>query len=114
MLGANTKESVFKLLDTYKAKGGNFIDLANSYQNEQSEIWVGEWLASRKCRDEMVIATKYSMGYRNHGDHKATTIQANFGGNSAKNMRASLAASLKKLQTDHIDLFYVHYVSISL
>lgn len=54
MLGSCTKEGVFELLDYYRAQGGNFIDLANAYQDEQAETWVGEWLAARGCRDEMV------------------------------------------------------------
>ncbi len=39
----------------------NFIDTANVYQNEESEIWIGEWMKSRKLRDRMVIATKYTV-----------------------------------------------------
>ena len=41
-------------------RGGNFIDTASNYQNEQSETWIGEWMKERGCRDEMVIATKYT------------------------------------------------------
>ncbi len=37
-------------------RGGNFIDTASNYQNEQSEMWIGEWMKERGCRDEMVIA----------------------------------------------------------
>lgn len=51
------------------------------------------------------------MGYKNHGTAKESGIHANYGGNSAKSMRSSLEDSLKKLQTDYIDLFYLHYVS---
>ena len=109
MMGSIDKSTVFEILDFYRSQGGNFIDLANNYQDEQAETWIGEWMESRGCRDEMVIATKYSLSYRSHGDGKKL-IQANFGGNNAKSMRASLAASLKKLRTDHVDIFYVHYV----
>lgn len=41
-------------------QGGNFIDTANTYQNEESELWLGEWMESRGVRDEMIIATKVS------------------------------------------------------
>lgn len=104
--GECSKESSFQVLDYFASQGGNFIDTANTYREEQSEIWLGEWLASRKNRDEMVIATKYTTGYQGH--HK-DRIQANYGGNGTKSMRVSLEASLRKLQTDYIDLFYVHW-----
>jgi aryl-alcohol dehydrogenase-like predicted oxidoreductase len=45
------KEQVFALLDAYVAAGGNFIDTANAYQNEQSEAWIGEWMSARKNCD---------------------------------------------------------------
>ena len=54
----------------------------------------------------MVIATKYTTGYRNHHRGK---IQANYGGNGTKSMRVSVEDSLRKLKTDYIDLFYVHW-----
>ncbi len=63
-MGECSKETAFEILDTFKGLGGNFIDTANSYQDGESEQWVGEWLSSRKCRDEMVIATKFSTPYR--------------------------------------------------
>lgn len=104
--GECSKESAFDILDYFYSQGGNFIDTANTYREEQSEIWLGEWIASRKNRDEMVIATKYTTGYQNH--HKGK-IQANYGGNGMKSMRVSVEDSLRKLQTDYIDLFYVHW-----
>ncbi|KAB8228981.1 NADP-dependent oxidoreductase domain-containing protein [Aspergillus alliaceus] len=63
------------------------------------------FLASRNNRDTMVIAAKYTAGYR--GLHK-DIIHANCGGNGTKSMRVSLEASLRKLQTTYIDLFYIH------
>ncbi|PLB55794.1 Aldo/keto reductase, partial [Aspergillus steynii IBT 23096] len=104
--GECSKESAFEILDYFYGQGGNFIDTANGYRAEQSEIWLGEWLTARNNRDEMVIATKYTTGYQGH--HK-DRIQANYGGNGAKSMRLSLDASLRKLQTTYIDLFYVHW-----
>lgn len=110
LLGKVSKDGVFELLDYYRSKGGNFIDLANGYHDGQSEEWVGEWMESRDCRDEMVIATKYSASWCNHGEGKKK-IQANFGGNGAKSMRLSIDESLRRLRTTYVDIFYVHVVS---
>jgi len=106
-LGTQSKENSFKILDAFYAAGGNFIDTANSYQNEQSETWLGEWMVQRQNRSQMVIATKFTSGYRS--DWKKEPIHVNFAGNSAKSLHESVAASLKKLQTDYIDLLYVHW-----
>lgn len=57
-MGAMDKDSSFKLLDAYYNGGGNFIDTANSYQDESSEEFLGEWMETRGIRDQMVIATK--------------------------------------------------------
>ncbi|KAJ5919575.1 hypothetical protein N7454_009410 [Penicillium verhagenii] len=105
-LGECTKETAFEIMDFFVSQGGNFIDTANSYQNEESETWVGEWIASRKIRDELVLATKFSSAYKTHESGK---IQSNYGGNGAKSMRVSLDLSLQKLQTSYIDLFYLHW-----
>lgn len=77
------------------------------YQGEESEIWLGEWLAERDVRDEMVIATKFTSGYKVFSEPKK--IQSNFGGSGTKSLHLSVEASLKKLQTSYIDLLYVHY-----
>jgi len=105
-MGECSKETAFEILDTFKSLGGNFIDTANGYQNGESEEWLGEWLASRKNRDEMVIATKFSAAYRLHEKEK---IQSNFGGNGTKSLRVSVDNSLKRLQTSYIDLLYLHW-----
>ncbi|KAL4796691.1 sterigmatocystin biosynthesis dehydrogenase stcV [Aspergillus venezuelensis] len=104
--GHCTKEDAFAVLDTFYSKGGNFIDTANAYRNGESEEWVGEWMASRGNRDEIVLATKYSTPCQTH---VKTKIQSNFGGNSAKSLKVALDASLKRLGTDYIDLYYVHW-----
>lgn len=106
-MGTQSKENSFQILDAFFDAGGNFIDTANVYQNEQSEIWLGEWMIQRQNRSQMVIATKYTSGYRS--DWKKEPIHVNFAGNSTKSLHESVTASLKKLQTDYIDLLYVHW-----
>ncbi|EXJ78962.1 aryl-alcohol dehydrogenase AAD14 [Capronia epimyces CBS 606.96] len=107
IMGSLTKENAFKLLDAFAEAGGNFIDTANNYQDEQSEKWIGEWMAARKNRDLMVIATKYSTMYRSHELGKGKTV--NYSGNHKRSLHMSVRDSLKKLQTDFIDLLYVHW-----
>ena len=63
-------------------------------------MWIGEWMAARDLRDEMVVATKYSVAYK----LKEGVMRSNYGGNSTKSMHVSVEASLKKLQTSYIDL----------
>jgi aryl-alcohol dehydrogenase-like predicted oxidoreductase len=107
-MGTCSKETVFELLDYFHKNGGNFIDTASNYQNEQSEKWIGEWMKARGVRDEMVIATKFSTTYTKYpGSGK--TIIVNNGGNSVKNLHVSVEASLAKLQTTYIDLLYLHW-----
>lgn len=101
-----TKEQAFELLDAFVAAGGNFIDTANNYQNEQSELWIGEWMAARKNRDQLVIADKYTLPYKAYSMGKQFSI--NWSGNSKKAMNISLKDSLRKLGTDYLDIFYVH------
>ncbi|OBT39485.1 hypothetical protein VE00_10119 [Pseudogymnoascus sp. WSF 3629] len=107
-MGSMDKDAAFKLLDAFYEAGGNFIDTANNYQSEQSELWIGEWIQARKNRDSLVLATKFSMDYRSHaqgtGPHSA-----NFAGNSRRSIHVGVRDSLKKLQTDYIDIYYVHY-----
>jgi aryl-alcohol dehydrogenase-like predicted oxidoreductase len=90
-----------------KLQQTDLTDRANNYQNEESETWIGEWMKERGRRDEIVLATKFTTLYP---DPKTRPrMAANFSGNSTKSLHASLEASLKKLQTDYIDLLYVHW-----
>ena len=107
-MGDITKETVFEILDYFHDQGGNFIDTANNYQNEESELWIGEWMAKRGVRDQMVIATKYTTNFNAHKGYDGI-IQSNYGGNGSKSLRLSVEASLKKLQTDYIDVLYMHW-----
>lgn len=92
-------EEARRILDAYAQAGGNFIDTANGYQFGQSEQILGELLAGR--RDEFVLATKYTFR-TDQGSGILVT------GNSRKAMTASVEASLKRLKTDRIDLYYAH------
>ncbi|KAJ5641930.1 Norsolorinic acid reductase B [Penicillium lividum] len=109
-LGETDKETSFKILDTFYANGGNFIDTASNYQNGENEVWIGEWMEKRGVRDEIVLATKYTSPWRKHIE---TELQANYVGNNAKSLKISVEASLKKLRTDYIDLLYVHWWDFS-
>ena len=105
------KEQSFKLLDAFVEAGGNFIDTANNYQNEESETWIGEWMKERNNREQLVIATKYTNDYRGWqiGEGKAP----NHAGNHRRSLHMSVRDSLKKLQTDYIDILYVHWWDFS-
>ncbi|WVQ77130.1 hypothetical protein IAR50_006813 [Cryptococcus sp. DSM 104548] len=98
-----------KLLDTFYEAGGNFIDTANNYQDEQSEMIIGEWMEKRGIRDEIVLATKYTSYGLDRKEGKFQGIGVNYCGNHKKNLRLTVESSLKKLRTDYINLLYVHW-----
>lgn len=95
--GADEKES-HQILTAFADAGGNFVDTANKYHDGQSEEILGTYLASD--RDSWVVATKYTLAMRS-GDPNAA-------GNSRKNMRQAVEASLRRLGTDYVDLLWVH------
>lgn len=95
--GASINESR-KMFNAFTDLGGNFIDTANSYTGGTSEKYVGELIASD--RDRFVLATKFSLNMKK-GDPNA-------GGNHRKNLFQSLKASLKRLNTDYIDIYWLH------
>ncbi|MGW3095976.1 aldo/keto reductase [Streptomyces sp. NPDC001102] len=93
----------FAVLDAYTAAGGNFVDTADSYSawvegnsGGESETIIGRWLAARGNRDDVVIATKVSQ-------------HPELPGLSAANIKAAAEASLRRLGTDRIDLYYTHF-----
>ena len=107
-LGGNTfgwtsdKETSFAVLDAYVAGGGDFIDTSDSYSawvpgnsGGESETIIGEWTAARGNRDSVIIATKVSRHPRLRGL-------------SRSNVLAGAEASLVRLGTDYIDLYYAH------
>ena len=99
--GASVDESR-KIFDAYVEAGGNFIDTANGYTDGSSEKIVGELIA--KERERFVVATKYSFPLQMNNK----TGDPNASGNHRKNLIQSLEASLKRLNTDYIDLFWLH------
>ena len=110
VLGNIGKDEAFKLLDTFYEACGNFVDTSNNYQDEQSEEWLGEWMEARGIRDQMVVATKYTMSHKQYEiDQTGKGIGSNYGGNHAKSLHISLRDSLRKLRTDYIDILYVHW-----
>lgn len=90
-----------KIFDVYVEAGGNFIDTSNNYTNGTSEKFVGEFIKNE--RDRFVVATKYSLRLST-GNAK----DANLGGNSRKSMMCSIENSLKRLDTEYVDLLYLH------
>jgi len=94
------RDQSFAVLDAYAAAGGNFIDTADAYSawvpgnsGGESEAIIGEWMAERGNRDRILVATKA-------GKDQPMT---------AANVRAKAEASLERLRSDHIDLYYIHY-----
>ena len=91
-------ETSKKVFDEFVNAGGNFIDTANLYTLGTSEKMVGEFIASD--RERFVLATKYTLWDR--------MDDVSFSGNSRKNLFRSVEASLDRLNTDYIDLLWVH------
>ena len=80
------------VFDAYVEAGGNFIDTADVYGGGRSEELTGSFITDGKLRDRIVLATKYSFS----------------GGNGRKNLYRAVEGSLKRMQTDYIDLYWVH------
>jgi aryl-alcohol dehydrogenase-like predicted oxidoreductase len=112
-LGGNTfgwtsdEASSHAVLDAFTAAGGNFVDTADGYSSwvpgnsgGESESIIGSWFAKRGNRDSVVLGTKVSQ----HPD---------FRGLAADNVVAAAHASLARLGTDHIDLYYAHFDDVS-
>lgn len=92
-LDAAGAQAVF---DAYVEAGGNFVDTADVYADGRAEEMLGGFIAERGLRDQIVVATKAGFAARNGG------------GNGAKHLHAALNGSLRRLRTDHVDLFWVH------
>ncbi|MFZ1918072.1 MAG: aldo/keto reductase [Terriglobales bacterium] len=94
----SSKDEARKIYDAYRAAGGNFVDTANLYTNGTSESFIGEFMKDH--RQSVVLATKYTNAMA--GD------DANAAGNHRKSMVQALEASLRRLKTDYIDLYWLH------
>ena len=92
------KDESRKVYDAFREAGGNFIDTANFYTNGTSESFLGEFMQDH--RQSVVLATKYT--------NAAPGTDPNAAGNHRKNMMQAVEASLKRLRTDYIDLYWVH------
>jgi aryl-alcohol dehydrogenase-like predicted oxidoreductase len=92
------KDESRKVYDAFREAGGNFIDTANLYTNGASESFLGEFMEGH--RQSVVLATKYT--------NAAPGKDPNAAGNQRKNMVQAVEASLKRLHTDYIDLYWVH------
>lgn len=90
-------EAVF---NTYVAAGGNFIDTADVYAGGHSEELLGGYVAGRRLRDQLVLATKFGFGAQPGNPHAS--------GNGRKHVHQALEGSLRRLQTDYVDLYWLH------
>jgi len=97
------KDEARRIYDAYRSAGGNFIDTANVYTGGTSETFVGEFIAGH--RGEVVLATKYTNAV---AGFTGASGDPNAGGNQRKNMVQAVEASLKRLGTDYIDLYWLH------
>ncbi len=94
----SSKEESRQVYDAFLEAGGNFIDTANVYTNGTSERLLGELIADH--RERIVLATKYT--------NAAPGNDPNAAGNHRKSMMQAVEASLKRLKTDYIDLYWLH------
>ena len=99
--GLGTAEAESRaILDQYLDAGGNFIDSANVYNFGTSEKMLGKFLKDSGRRDRVVLGTKFTFNL-SPGDPNA-------GGNGRKNIHQAVDASLQRMQTDYIDLYWLH------
>ena len=89
-----------EMFDRYLDAGGNSIDTADGYTGGTSEALVGKFIRDRGNRDRVVLATKFTFG--------AEQGNPNAGGNGRKNIHRALEGSLRRLQTDYVDLYWLH------
>jgi len=120
---AINQEDSFTILDHFADAGGNFIDSANcyawwmghQYNGDESETILGQWTKSRGNRDQVFLATKVGARIKNlrrlhgpDGDMLWDLIPEEYEYLSAKTIRKGVEDSLRRLQTDYIDLHYAH------
>ena len=88
------------IFNAYIDAGGNAVDTADVYSGGRSEELVGTFIAERKLRDRVVLATKFGFNVEPGNPHA--------GGNSRKHIYSALEGSLRRLKTDYIDLYWLH------
>lgn len=93
----DVSEAIF---NAYVEAGGNSIDTADVYAGGRSETMVGQFIAERKLRDKFLLATKFGFNTEAGNPHA--------GGNGRKNVYRAVEASLRRLGTDYIDLYWMH------
>ena len=99
--GPNADETRSRaIFDMYVERGGNFVDTADGYTGGISEQLVGKFINDTKSRDKIVLATKFTFNQ--------SPGNPNAGGNGRKNIHRAVEASLKRLNTDYIDLYWLH------
>ncbi len=125
MMGtAMDKKTSFEVLDHFVEIGGNFLDTANCYSwwmgkgefiGDESENVIGEWLKKRKCREDIFLATKVGGRLKDpyhirdaNGVPEWHRVRDEYEGLSAKVIRKGVEDSLKRLNTDYIDLYFSH------
>ena len=89
------------VFNNYTEAGGNFVDTADVYGSGRSEELIGELMAERKLRDRIVLATKFTFNTQ--------PGNPNAGGNGRKNIYQALEGSLRRLKSDYVDLYWMHY-----
>ncbi len=94
----SAKEESRGIYDRFRDLGGNFVDTANLYTNGASELFLGEFMQGH--RDQIVLATKYT--------NAVPGKDPNAAGNHRKSMMTAVEASLRRLRTDYIDLYWMH------
>ena len=89
-----------RIFDRYVEDGGNFVDVADVYSDGKSEEVLGHFIADSNLRDKMVVATKFTFNPQEGNP--------NAGGNGRKNIYRALEGSLRRLNTDYVDLYWMH------
>jgi len=125
LMGTTIKKDVsFEILDRFVEANGNFIDTANCYAwwigkgefvGDESEVLLGEWMKERKNRHKIFLATKAGAKIKDpsiirdsNGNVIWEIVPENYQGLSGNTIRKAVEDSLRRLQTDYIDLYYVH------
>lgn len=118
------KDDSFALLDRFAADGGNFLDTANCYAwwygagefvGDESELLLGEWMRRRANRDEIFLASKVGARLKDpsiirdaDGTPRWEMLPAEYEHLAPATIRAGIEGSLRRLGTDHVDLYYAH------